>query len=225
MKQKCAKKALEFIKDGMTVGLGGGRTINFLCEFVQQSGMNIQVVTPSYKTALKCKECGINVVPTYLVDHVDVAFDGCDEVDLDCQALKSGGAIHTREKIIGSMADRYILLVDEEKVSDTLEFKYPVVLEIIPEAYLSVKKKVADLGAKVIDRTFEKKDGMIISDAGNMIVEAYFEKGWDLHELNIKLLTMPGIVDTSLFVDIATDALVISGQDFKMIHKGVHACE
>ena len=219
MKRKCAKEALQYIQDGMIVGLGGGSTIGYLCEYIHEKQLKIQVVTPSYKTALKCKELGITVIPTYLVDHVDVAFDGCDEVDKNCVALKSGGSIHTREKIIGSMSDRYILLVDESKVDDTLEFKYPVVVEIVPDAYLSVKKKLSNLGAKVIDRVYEKKDGMIISDQGNMIVEAYFKKGMDLNELNTTLLTMPGIVDTSLFYGIVSDVIVYTEYGFEYIHK------
>ena len=219
MKRKCAKEALQFIRDGMIVGLGGGSTIGYLCEYIKENQLNIQVVTPSYSTAMKCKELEISVIPTYLVDHVDVAFDGCDEVDKNCVALKSGGSIHTREKIIGSMADRYILLVDSSKVDDTLEFKYPVVVEIVPDAYLSVKKKLSNLGAKVQDRIYEKKDGMIISDQGNMIVEAYFQKGMDLKELNTTLLTMPGIVDTSLFYGIVTDVIVYTDHGFEYIQK------
>lgn len=67
-----------------------------------------------------CLKHQLCVVPTWSVDHVDIAFDGCDEVDLRLNALKSGGAIHTKEKIIASMANDYVLLVDESKVFEKL---------------------------------------------------------------------------------------------------------
>lgn len=208
MKRKCAKEAVKLIKKNMVVGLGGGSTINFMIESLKKS--KIKVVTPSYKTALACKIAGIEVLPTWLVDHVDIAFDGCDEVDYNLNALKSGGAIHTSEKIIGSMADQYILLVDESKVSPKLTFKHPVVVEVIKEAYSSVTRKLNKLGAKVQSRCADNKDGMIISDHGNIILEAYFSDVQDIEALNTELLKMPGVVDTSLFVGIATSALVVN---------------
>ena len=75
-------------------------------------------------------------------NKISVAFDGCDEVDENLIALKSGGGIHTKEKIIATMADDYILLVDESKVVKRLEFKYPIVLEILPESKALVEKEV-----------------------------------------------------------------------------------
>lgn len=207
MKRKCAKEACKLIKKNMVVGLGGGSTINFMIENLKKS--KIKVVTPSYKTALACKLAGIEVLPTWLVDHVDIAFDGCDEVDHNLNALKSGGAIHTSEKIIGSMADEYILLVDESKVSERLTFNHPVVVEVIKEAYSSVARKLNRLGAKVQSRTAPNKDGMIISDHGNIILETYFNEVEDVEALNKELLMMPGVIDTSLFVGIATSALVV----------------
>ena len=111
MKKKCALYASKLVKDGMVVGLGGGSTIQYLIDYVKDK--DIQVVTPSAKTALKAQKEGLTVLNTQYVDHVDIAFDGCDEVDSHLNALKSGGGIHTQEKIIASMADEYIVLVDE----------------------------------------------------------------------------------------------------------------
>ena len=127
MKKRCANEALRYIKDNTIIGLGGGSTLSYLISFIKEAGLNIEVVTPSFKTASLCIENGLKVLPTWSVNKISVAFDGCDEVDENLIALKSGGGIHTKEKIIATMADDYILLVDESKVVKRLEFKYPIV--------------------------------------------------------------------------------------------------
>ena len=180
MKKQCAKEALKLIADNMTVGLGGGSTIGYLIEYIKETNLHVKAVTPSYNTAVLCKAAGISVVPTYLASHLDIAFDGCDEVDLNLNALKSGGAIHTKEKIIASMAAKYVLLVDETKVTERLSFKYPVAIEVIPEAV--------------------------------SYVDAYFGDVKNVKELNRMLLMTAGIVDTSLFYQIA-DMAIVAGKD------------
>ena len=170
MKKKCALYASKLVKDGMVVGLSGGSTISYLIDYVKDK--DIQVVTPSAKTALKAQKEGLTVLNTQYVDHVDIAFDGCDEVDSHLNALKSGGGIHTQEKIIASMADEYIVLVDETKFHETLAFQVPVV--------------------------------------GNILFDVYFKNVEDIHLLNQTLLMMPGIVDTSLFVDILTGMILVN---------------
>ena len=159
MKKKCAREALKFIKDNSIIGLGGGSTIGFLVEYIKEAGYKVKVVTPSMKTELLCIENGIEVIPTWGVSKVSVAFDGCDEVDKDLNALKSGGGIHTKEKIIASMAEEYILLVDESKVVDKLDFKYPVVLEIFKESKSYVEEMVKKLGGTTSLRSSNAKDG------------------------------------------------------------------
>ena len=115
MKKRSAKAALELIEDGMVVGLGGGETIGYLVEYLSQSHKDVKIVTPSFATEQACIQAGLELLPLWSVGHVDLSFDGCDEVDQNMNALKSGGAIHTREKLIASMSDRYILLIDESK--------------------------------------------------------------------------------------------------------------
>lgn len=208
MKKTCAKYASKFIKDGMVVGLGGGSTIQYLIDYVKDK--DIQVVTPSAKTALKAQKEGLTVLNTQYVDHVDIAFDGCDEVDFNLNALKSGGGIHTQEKIIAFMADEYIVLVDESKFHETLAFQVPVVVEVLPKAYSIVKKKLQFLNGNVQERTSDNKDGILISDEGNLLLDVYFTDVKDISNLNQTLLVMPGVVDTSLFVDILTGMILVN---------------
>ena len=208
MKKKCALYASRLVKDGMVVGLGGGSTISYLIDYVKDK--DIKVVSPSSKTVLLAQKMGLTVLNTQYVDHVDIAFDGCDEVDSHLNALKSGGGIHTQEKIIASMADEYIVLVDESKFHETLAFKVPVVVEVLPKAYSVVKKKLEKLNGNVELRTASNKDGFLMSDEGNILLDVYFDGVQDIRLLNQTLLMMPGVVDTSLFVDILTGMILVN---------------
>ena len=208
MKKKCALYASKLVKDGMVVGLGGGSTISYLIDYVKDK--DIKVVSPSSKTVLLAQKMGLTVLNTQYVDHVDIAFDGCDEVDSHLNALKSGGGIHTQEKIIASMADEYIVLVDESKFHETLAFKVPVVVEVLPKAYSVVKKKLEKLNGNVELRTASNKDGFLMSDEGNILLDVYFDGVQDIRLLNQTLLMMPGVVDTSLFVGILTGMILVN---------------
>ncbi len=103
MKKRCAEKAMEYIKNNSIIGLGGGSTIGYLIDFIKESGLNVKVVTPSFATEKLCHEKKIEILPLWSVNHIDTAFDGCDEIDFNLNALKSCGAINTKEKIIGQM--------------------------------------------------------------------------------------------------------------------------
>ena len=219
MKKACAKEALKYIKDKSIIGLGGGSTISYLVSYIKESGLEVEVVTPSFKTEKLCIENGLKVLPTWAVDSISVAFDGCDEVDNDLVALKSGGGIHTNEKIIASMADEYILLVDESKVSSKLEFKYPIVLEILSESKSLVVKYIKALGGKPNMRSSSAKDGFAISDNGLFLMDVEFD-GKDIEDickLNDSLKRIVGVLDTSLFYNIATKALVASENGIRII--------
>lgn len=208
MKKKCALYASKLVKDGMVVGLGGGSTISYLIDYVKDK--DFKVVSPSSKTVLLAQQAGLTVLNTQYVDHVDIAFDGCDEVDSHLNALKSGGGIHTQEKIIASMADEYIVLVDESKFHETLTFQVPVVVEVLPKAYSIVKKKLEELNGIVEWRSASNKDGFLMSDEGNILLDVYFDGVQDIRLLNQTLLMMPGVVDTSLFVDILTGMILVN---------------
>lgn len=220
VKEMCAKQALSMIPNHSIIGLGGGSTIGYLTQYIADTNLDVKIVTPSHKTALNCQKLGLNVVPTWLVDEVEIAFDGCDEVDYQFHALKSGGGIHTNEKIIASMAKRYVLLVDEEKVYPTLGFDHPVVLEVMKEAYSVVEKKVAELGGTWKLRMADNKDGVLISDHGNLLIDVTFDKNVDVQKLSDSLKSIYGIVDTSLVVGLVSDVVVVKDEKVYKLEKG-----
>ena len=166
-----------------------------------------------------CIENGLEVLHTCAVDKVDVAFDGCDQVDENLNALKSGGGIHTKEKLIANMAEEYILLVDEAKVEKTLKFKAPVVLEILEDSLKYVERKVLELGGKPVVRISDIKDGFTISDNGNLLMNVAFNEVKDMYKLNNSLINICGVIETSLFTDVITKAIVASEKGIRVISK------
>lgn len=222
LKKACAKEAMKYIRDGMIIGLGGGRSIAYLIDYIKENkNLKVKVVTPSMKTKLLCIENGLEVVHTCSVDKVAVAFDGCDQVDEDFNALKSGGGIHTKEKLIASMSEDYILLVDEEKFEKKLTFKAPVVLEILEDSLKYVERKVVELGGKPIVRTSDIKDGFTISDDGNLLMNVIFNEVKEIEELNNKLKNICGVIETSLFTNVITKVIISSENGIKVISKNL----
>lgn len=219
MKRKCAQKAMEMIDDGMVVGLGGGSTVAFLIQEIAKSGRNIQAVTPSQNTLRLCIEHQISVLPLEMTDTVDIAFDGCDELDASLNALKSCGGIHTREKIVASMAKEYILLVDEEKWKKQLTFTHPITIEVVRAAVSFVKKCLVQMGAHVQERRSDGKVGMLVSDDGNYLIDAEFQNMSNIAELSAELDQIPGVVGHSLFYQIATKAIIAKTGDVEVAVK------
>ena len=204
MKRLCAKAALDLVPDHGIIGLGGGETISYLAEDIKEAEKDVKVVTPSDHTAQVCKKLGLEIVDTKEVKEIEIAFDGCDQVDSDLDAYKSGGGIHTLEKIIAKMAQEYVLLVDETKVVEKLDCKVPIVLEIVPEAASYVTKEAKKLGAKVKERN-EK------------LLELYFEGISDLKKLDQDLKQITGVIEISLFYQIAAKVVVAGTDGIKII--------
>lgn len=198
-KRRCAEAALKYIENKMTVGLGGGSTIGYLAQLIKDRQLDVEIVTPSMKTEKLCRELGLKVVPLEYAEKIDTAFDGCDEVDFELNALKSGGGIHTKEKITAQLAEKYILLADDSKVVPKLTFKHPVVLEIIRESLALVRRETEKLGGKFRLREAVKKDGYVISDSGNLLADIYFENVENIKELHSRLKNTAGVVEISLF--------------------------
>ena len=204
MKRLCAKAALNLVPDHGIIWLGGGDTISYLAEDIKEAEKDVKVVTPSDHTAQVCKKLGLEIVDTKEVKEIEIAFDGCDQVDSDLDAYKSGGGIHTLEKIIAKMAKEYVLLVDETKVTDKLNNKVPVVLDIIPEAVNYVTSQVEAMGA-----TVKKRD--------EHLLEVYYDTLPELEEIDKNLKMITGVIETSLFYQVATKALVAGEEGIRVI--------
>jgi ribose 5-phosphate isomerase A len=219
IRNNCAREALKYIGDQTVIGLGGGSTVSCLIKHIATSGLQVKVVTPSFTTASLCLQSGLPLLPLWSVEHISVAFDGCDEVDEQLQALKSGGGIHTREKLVANMADRYILLVDESKLVQTLTFRHPVVLEVLEDALSYVQQAVSALGGSAVIRTSTAKDGYTVSDYGHPLLDVSFREVKDIPTLQRRLKGISGVIETSLFTEEVTGVLAAGAEGVRAIFK------
>lgn len=172
LKKEAAAKAITLIREKTIVGLGAGSTIAYLVEFLRneiENGLEVKFVTSSFSTNELLLKNKFTVLQTASLSKIDIYFDGCDQLDEELNALKSGGGIHTQEKLLASMADEFVLIGDETKLVDNFDNSFPVVIELLPEAAAFVPAKILNLfsGASSSFRISDKKDGHVITDNGN----------------------------------------------------------
>ncbi len=226
LRKLCAEKAMGFIKDGMTIGLGSGRNINVLIELisaaVKENKLRVKVATPSDVTLSLCVKNDINVLHTECVEEVDIAFDGCGEVDENFYAAKNGGGVYLKEKIIASMSKEYILLVDDSKLKKNLSLENPVSIEIIKESLGYVSKKVREMGGNPTIRQASNKDGYLITDSGNIILDIKFDKVDDFSKLNDELTRITGVVCTSIFINEVTKLIIASENGIRVVERKIN---
>ena len=213
LKQKVGIHAAGLVKDGMKVGIGTGSTVAFFIEElgrrIKEEGLKIQGTATSLGSRVLCKEYGIPLIDSMLCDHLDLAVDGADEIDPSLNAIKGGGAAHTCEKIIATMADEFVLIADESKLVSALCRNFPLPVEVIPPALSLAEKRIRLLGGTPHIRSARRKDGPIITDNGNYILDITFDNPpSDLKLLDAQFLEIPGLVDTGLFLGIAKKALI-----------------
>jgi ribose 5-phosphate isomerase A len=215
LKKLAGIHAADLVQDGMLIGIGTGSTVAF---FIKELGRRIREglhirggVPTSCGTRLLCIEEGIPVIDSMQVNRLDLAIDGADEIDPCLNAIKGGGAAHTIEKIVASMSDEFILVADESKLSPALLTKFPLPVEVIPPALSLVKKRIELLGGKPVLRSGVRKDGPVITENGNFVLDINFDtRPSDLECLDAELKKIPGLLETGLFSGIAKKALISS---------------
>lgn len=216
-KQEAAKAAAAIISAGQTIGLGAGKTIAWLAEELSKDPELMQSLTltsSSFDTTLLLHNKGFRLLTPSLVSRLDIYFDGCDVFDKQLNALKSGGGIHVMEKLLAGAADTFILLGDAGKYQSTLDPKYPLTIELLPQALGIVSRQLSALfpGTRFIQRMSTEKNGALISDNGNMLADLYFDAFPDPEQLDAQVKMLPGVVGHSLFYQMAHEA-VISGDN------------
>lgn len=221
LKKTAGYKATEWVKDGYVIGLGTGSTtlyfIKKLAEKIKTDELEILGVPTSYQSFFLAKDLGIPL--TTLEEHdVDLAVDGADEVDSKLNLIKGGGAAHTMEKIIDQSADKFIVIVDESKTVDELG-NFPVPIEVVPQALRVVSKSLTKLGSEPKLRMAEHKDGPVITDNGNFVVDAKFKTIDDPRNLEETLNNIPGIVENGIFADLAHEVIIGTSNGLKILKR------
>lgn len=208
VKQLAAEKAVEYVEDGMKVGLGTGSTaywaIRKLGERVQQ-GLKITAVATSSASEEQARELGIPLVAFDEIDSLDLTIDGADELDSRLQLIKGGGGALLREKIVAMGSARMIVVADESKAVQTLG-QFPLPVEIVPFAWEWTVAALDKLGCTA---ELRRKDGELYkTDNGNYIADCRFGAIASAPELALALSRIPGVVEHGLFIGIADLAII-----------------
>ena len=201
LKEVVGKKAVEYVKDGMIVGLGTGSTVFYFVHALAdrvKEGLNVEMVSTSIQTVELAQSLGLTIKELEEIDHIDLAVDGVDEIDKELNAIKGGGAALFREKIVADIAREVIWIYDESKDVEKLgNFNLPV--EILPFGYSHTIRKMEEAGLNPVLRL---KDGnTLITDNNNFIVDLHLGYGFDIKSVKEKLESIVGVVEHGLFLN------------------------
>jgi ribose 5-phosphate isomerase A len=207
-KKNAALEAVKHVKDGFVVGLGSGSTAAYAIEEIGDRIKNEKIhvlgIPTSYQAFMLAIQCGIPI--TTLEEHptIDLTIDGADQIDNELNLIKGMGGALTREKIVASASKKLIIVADESKKVKLLgENNHPVPIEVLPFAAPLLMQKIKEHGGKPTLREGIGKVGPIITDNGNVIIDANFGIIHNPAKLEHKLKMLPGIVETGLFVKMA----------------------
>ena len=205
-KRTAGRAAAELVTDGMRLGLGTGSTVAHFLDALAEAGRHVAGVPTSEATARRCRELGIALLDIADVTELDLCVDGADELTTDLTLTKGGGGALLREKVVASLARRSVVIATEDKLVAHLGDTFALPLEVVPFAAASVRRAVLDLG---FDEVTARGDGSYRTDNGNVILDARVTGGIDDPAVtDLQLLRLPGLAETGLFVELATDALL-----------------
>ena len=211
MKEIVAKELAKRIKDGDVIGVGTGTTVDAaLVEIekrVRAEGLRVSVVPTSYQSSWRCHEIGLSVLYPAYKGELAWGFDGADQINDQRWAIKGKGGALLQEKILAARCKKFIIIVDESKVVKKLGVGCPIPVEVIPEALVLVEKGLKEIGAsELVIRTGTGKHGPVITEKGNIIIDAQFSEIHENLEKDIKCLL--GVVESGLFTHYASEVLV-----------------
>jgi len=208
IKEMTGREAAEsLVKSGMKLGLGTGSTaihsVRHLGLLLKEGKLkDIIVVSTSFQTSIECEKLGI---PLFTMNSkeiegkLDMTIDGADEIDPQNRLIKGGGGALLLEKIVAYASSSYAIVADESKLVTHLGIKFPVPVEVIPEARITVTRTLEELGAEVILREAVRKAGPVITEHGNLLLDIRFKIPPDPSQLELEFNRIPGVVENGFF--------------------------
>lgn len=212
-KKTAALEAVRHVEDGFVVGLGSGSTAAYAIEEIgnrmKREKLRILGVPTSYQAFALAVKHRIPITTLEEYPTLDLAIDGADQIDEKLNLIKGMGGALAREKIVASASKKFIIVVDESKKVKILgENNHPVPIEALSFAAPLVMRKINGIGGKPTLREGNGKVGPVITDNGNVIIDAVFGPINEPAELQRKLKSIVGVVETGLFVNMANVAYV-----------------
>jgi ribose 5-phosphate isomerase A len=215
LKRAVATKALDYVKDGMRLGLGSGSTAEIFVELLAARGFQkLTCVPTSEKTAALARKVGLTLAQLDDAAPLDLTIDGADETDRDLNLIKGGGGMMLREKIVAAASKKMVVIADASKLVPRLG-KFPLPVEVVTFGHKStaahLAKAVAAQGHANVSIALRQRNGAIFkTDSGNFIYDIAFGAIHDAPKLAATISAVPGVVEHGLFIGIAT-TLLISG--------------
>ena len=205
-----AEAALDFVRDGMRIGLGTGRAATAFVEVLGArvaKGLRITGVPTSEATATLAARLGIPLARLDEVPHLDVTFDGADEVDPGLDLIKGYGAAMVREKIVALSSDQLVILIGPEKLVKQLGERGRLPIEVLPFGVSLVRRELAKLGLESALR-LTAEGAPLVTDNGNQVLDARLAPPLDARALEEAICALPGILGTGFFLGMA-DAVIV----------------
>lgn len=221
-KRRAARSGVEFVHDGMVLGLGSGSTSELfvleLGERLCRERMSIRAVATSDRTAQLALSCGIELINPDSVDRLDLALDGADEVDPEFRMIKGRGGALLREKIVASAANQRIIMVDRTKLVERLGSEHDLPVEVSDFGHRWTSARLAPFAAGV--RVRVDCDGNDYrTDGGNLILDIRTGPIDDPQLLESKLLAIPGVYETGLFNGLCDVLIVADAENVEIRRK------
>lgn len=221
-----AKRAIEYVQDGMKVGLGTGSTaawmVRALADRAKRDKLQLECVPTSSRTARLASDLGLKVVSLDEAKWLDLTIDGTDEFDADLNLIKGGGGALLQEKIVATASDRMIVIADVSKQVNALG-AFPLPVEIIPFGWQTTKALLEELliSLDVMGRTTSLRmngDASYVTDEGNYILDLHLNRIGDARQVAMALNQIPGVVENGLFIDICDVVVLGAGDGAISIH-------
>lgn len=220
MKEIVAAELAKRVQNGDRIGVGTGSTVEAalvkIGDRIKQEGLSVQVVPTSIQSAWKCQEIGLNVLHPAFYGELSWGFDGADAVDDNLWLIKGKGGAMLQEKILAARCRKFVIIVDDTKLTRNLADACAIPVEIIPEARIVVERGLNKLGAKeILLRPATGKHGPIITEAGNLILDVTFASVTE--DLETKIKAIVGVVESGLFIGYTSEVIVAGKEGIKFL--------
>ncbi|OHB52757.1 MAG: ribose 5-phosphate isomerase A [Planctomycetes bacterium GWF2_42_9] len=222
VKKAAALEAIKYVQNHTIIGLGSGTTAEYFTQALGEKikeGFDVKAAATSYESQMLAFKYNIPLLNLQNISKINLAVDGADEVDPNGNAIKGKGGAQTMEKIVASMTEKFIIIIDGTKMVNVLGRISPVPVEVIPQALRLVQARLDSLGCEQTIRISAGKVGPVITDLGNIIIDAKFDSITDPYKINHQLNNIPGVVGHGLFVEMADKLIAanLEGTEIKII--------
>ena len=213
LKRAAAVAAVALVESGMKLGLGSGTTMAFaldeIARRIREEGLRIVGIPSSLRTEARARQLEIPLTTFAETEALDLAIDGADELlPGSLTLIKGGGGALLRERVVAAAARRFLVIVDHSKIAERFASRAPVPVEIVPFGHELVKRRLAKLGLRPILRV-DDAGAPVVTDSGNLLFDCHdVAVGTDPASLAARLRETVGVIDSGIFVGMATEAIV-----------------